>query len=82
MTLGDLIKKKDYDYISVRMQISKEATGTEKEDIFVGVCYSRAGHLFSGDGDTYSVEEEILGFEEWESKVQGIKSGLTVTYSM
>jgi len=79
MTLGDLIKKKDYDYISVRIDLPKEISGCDKEDdFFAGICCSRTGVLISKDGDTYSADDEILRFEEWESKEHKIRHGLTV----
>ena len=34
--------------------------------------------MISGDGDTYSEEEEALSYEEWSNPEKGIVNGLTV----
>jgi hypothetical protein len=79
MRVKDLIKNKDYDYISWRITIDeadREMIG--EDDIFFGVCRSVDGVLISGDGDTYSEEEEVLSYEEWSYPEKGITNGLTV----
>ena len=79
MRVKDLIKNKDYDYISWRIKIDeadREMIG--EDDIFFGVCYSRDGELISLDGDIYSEEEEVLSYEEWSNPEKGIINGLTV----
>ena len=75
MTVGDLIKSKDYDYISWRMTLPEKAGG----DTFAGCAASRNGELISLDGDTiYSKDEEVFNYEEWSKPEEGIQHGLTV----
>lgn len=76
MTIGDLIKNKDYDYIELRMIIPE--LKPEYEDIFFGVCRSENGELISLDRDTYSENEEVIRWEEWSNPEKDIKNGLTV----
>ena len=73
MTIGDLIKNKDYDYINYRIALQDPRF---TEPIFAGVCKSENGKLISLDGDTYSEGEEVISWEEWSSPV--IRNGLTV----
>lgn len=75
MTVGDLIKKKDYDYISWRVTLPESAGGG---DTFFGVAASKNGKLISLDGDTYYEDEEILCYKEWSKPEEGINNGLTV----
>lgn len=79
MTVGDLIKEKDYDYISWRATVP-EGIDIGEGDIFVGCSKSENGKLISLDGDCYSEKTEILSYEEWEDQEEGIKNGLTVVY--
>lgn len=73
MTVKDLIKKKDYDYISWRF---KSPDGYCSKSIFAGACKSVNGELIPLDGDSYNKNEIILEYEEWTKN--GIKNGLTV----
>ncbi len=74
-TIGELIKNKDYDYISYRMMIS----GFDDENgIFVGCFSSKDGSIVSLDGDLYDESEEVVASEEWDMPEEGIKNGLTV----
>lgn len=75
MTVGDLIKNKDYDYISWRVTLTEKAGGG---DMFFGCTASKNGELISLDGDTYSKEEVVLSYEEWLKPEEGIENGLTV----
>lgn len=77
MKLQELISKKNYDYISIRKDVSG-VTGIPEDDIFAGVCYSEGGKIFSHDGDSYSGDLEVLRYEEWASKIEQVKSGLTI----
>lgn len=78
MTIGDLIKNKDYDYVSYRLKIqSKE--DIFPDGIFAGCFKSKDGEIISLDGDTYSKEEEVFEYEEWSKPEEGIQNGLTVT---
>lgn len=74
MTVGDLIKNKDYDYIEYRLTLPAQLHG----DIFAGVCRSENGELISLDGDTYSEDEEVIRWEEWSNPEKDIMNGLTV----
>lgn len=79
MTVKDLIKHKDYDYISWRIKLDEEDRDKiGEDDIFFGVCRSENGKLISMDGDTYSEDEEVLSYEEWSRPEKGIINGLTV----
>ena len=77
MTVKDLIKNKDYDYISWRINLDEP---TRKiigdDDIFFGCCRSEGGKLISLDGDIYSEDEIVLKYEEWSEP--DIANGLTV----
>lgn len=76
MTVGDLIKNKDYDYISWRILLPKFY---DVEDIFIGCCKSVGGKLISLDDDTiYDEYDEVLRWEEWSKPEKGIENGLTV----
>lgn len=77
MTVNDLIKDKDYDYIEWRATVPEKLGGG---DIFTGVSKSINGELISLDGDSYSNNTEILEYEEWENPKEGIEHGLTVIY--
>ena len=74
-TIGELIKDKDYDYVSYRMLIP----GLDDEDgIFAGCFSSKNGSIIPLDGDIYYESEEVIASEEWGMPEEGIKNGLTV----
>ena len=73
MIVKDLIKNKDYDYISWRCTAPKY---WDEPDIFCGACKSQNGELIPLDGDSYSEHEIVIRYEEWSSDL--IKNGLTV----
>lgn len=73
MIVKDLIKNKDYDYISWRVTLPEKYGGG---DIFFGQCRSQNGELISLDGDIYSEEDSVISYEEWSD--DEIKNGLTV----
>lgn len=75
MTVGDLIKNKDYDYISWRVTLPEKCGGG---DTFSGACKSENGELIPLDGDIYSKETEIISYEEWSN--EEVKNGLTIIY--
>ena len=54
MTIGDLIKNKDYDYISYRLTLPNGS------DTFAGCFASKDGEIISLDGDIYNKDEEVL----------------------
>ena len=72
MTIGDLIKNKDYDSIKYRILYNDDL------DIFAGVFASKNGEIISLDGDTYSKGEEVYKYEEWSNPEENIQNGLTV----
>lgn len=75
MTIKDLIKNKDYDYISRRVTLPKKAGG---RDTFFGCTRSENGKLIPLDGDSYDENTEIVSYEEWSDEEEGIKNGLTI----
>lgn len=77
MTIGDIIKDKNYDYISFRM-IIKLPDNSHDEDIFIGCAKSENGKLIALDGDTYSENETVLEYEEWQNDEKNIKNGITI----
>ena len=72
MTIGDLIKNKDYDYISYRLTLPNG------DDTFAGCFASKAGEIISLDGDIYNKNEKVLSYEEWSQSENDIQNGLTV----
>lgn len=75
MTLKELINKKDYDYISFRVTLPPKYN---EPDIWYGACRSKNGKLIPLDGDTYSINEELVSWEEWSMPENNIINGLTV----
>lgn len=73
VTVGDLIARKDYDYISWRVTAPNNL---DEKDVFFGICQSKGGKLISIDGDSYSESEIVLRYEEWSDNE--IENGLTV----
>lgn len=72
MIIGDLIKNKDYDYVSYRLILP------DGGDTFAGCFASKNDEIVPLDGDIYSKDEEVLSYEEWDNPEEGIKKGLTV----
>lgn len=73
MTVRDLIKDKNYVYISWRVTLPEKAGGG---DTFFGLCKSMNGELISLDGDTYDEDSEVVWYKEWTA--DDFKPGLTV----
>lgn len=71
--MGDLVKNKDYDYISWRIALPISIGGG---DTFFGACKSKNGKLVSLDGDSYSEDTKVLSHYEWSSG--RVKKGLTI----
>lgn len=77
MTVKDLIKNKDYDYISWRITVPDDFCGPD--DMFIGCAKSENGKLISLDGDTiYDESDEVIRYEEWSNPEKDIINGLTV----
>ena len=74
-TIEELIKNKDYDYVSYRMMIPG---CYDDESIFVGCFQAQNGEIISLDHDIYYKSEEVIASEEWNMPEEGIKNGLTV----
>lgn len=73
MTIGELIKNKDYDYISYRL------TFRDGSDTFAGCFASKDGEIIPLDGDIiYDENDEVLSYREWNKPEEGIQNGLTV----
>ena len=72
MTIGDLIKNKDYDYVSYRLTL------LDGGDTFAGCFKSKNGEIIPLDGDVYDKDEEVLSYEEWAQPEDDINNGLTV----
>lgn len=73
MTIGDLIKNKDYDYVSYRLTLP------DGDDTFAGCFAPKDGEIISLDGDTiYDENDEVLSYREWSKPEEGIQNGLTV----
>lgn len=72
MTIKDLIRNKDYDYVSYRLTLP------DGGDTFAGCFRTENSEIHSLDGDTYNELEEVLSYEEWDSPEDDIKNGLTV----
>ena len=73
MTIGDLIKNKDYDYVSYRLTLPGG------DDTFAGCFASKDGEIIPLDGDTiYDENDEVLSYREWNKPEEGIQNGLTV----
>ena len=89
MTLKELIKNNDFDYISIRLTppprfypdldlnaISPPELLPISE--FMGCAYSKNGNLYPLDGDVYDVDEEVLYYERWSSKEENVQNGVSV----
>ena len=74
-TIGELIKDKDYDYVSYRMLIPGF---NEENGEFAGCFSSKNGEIIPLDYDTYYESEEVIASEEWNMPKEGIENGLTV----
>ena len=72
MTIGDLIKNKDYDYVSYRLTLR------DGGDTFAGYFASKGSEIIPLDGDIYDKDEEVLSYEEWSQSEDDIQNGLTV----
>lgn len=72
MTIGDLIKNKDYDCVTYRLALR------DGDDTFAGCFASKGGEIIPLDGDIYDKDEEVLSYEEWSKPEDNIQNGLTV----
>ena len=72
MTIGELIKNKDYDYVSYRLTLR------DGSDTFAGCFASKDGEIIPLDGDIYDKDEEVLSYREWSKPEDDINNGLTI----
>ena len=72
MTIKDLIKGKDYEYIA-RVNVLPNG----QRDV-VGFFKIVNGKIFSSEGQTYPENEEIFKYEEWSLPEDGIRTSLTI----
>ena len=72
MTIGDLIKNKDYDYVLYMLRLS------DGGNISAGCFASKDGEIISLDGDVYDKDEEVIGYKEWSQPEDNMENGLTV----
>lgn len=70
-TIVDLIKGKNYDYVSYRLNFKGEYE-------FSGCFKVEKGEIIPLDGDTYDKYEEVIASEEWNMPEEGIIHGLSV----
>lgn len=75
LTIGDLIKNKDYDYVEYRINVSFT---DEQKDIFAGAFKTKSGKIVPLDCSIYDLDKEVIKSEEWSNPEKGIKNGLTV----
>jgi hypothetical protein len=75
MTVKDLIKHNDYDYMMWRITLPEWLGGG---DTFMGATRSEGGKLISLDGDTYYEDREVLRYREWRDLKHGIENGVTI----
>ena len=71
MTIEELIKDKDYDFIELRINDPEL-----HRSVFIGSAKSENGELISLDGDVYRKDAVVLEYEEWSGKK--IKNSVTV----
>lgn len=78
MTLEEIIKEKDYDYIEFRMICEARKNGS----IFYGAAKSVDGELISLDGDNYDEElnMEPVSKREFKNPDRHVEKGLTVIF--
>lgn len=77
MKIRDLAKK-DYDYVVYRRKLDESLSKeVGQEAIFAGIFAIKDGEIVSLDGDTYSLDEEVVDYREWSD--DKYKSALTIT---
>ena len=74
-TIGDLIKGKDYDYVSYRVLFP----GAPDDYGDVCGCFAvNNGKIVPLDGDSYEYDEDVIMSEEWCNPKVDVLKGLTV----
>ena len=66
LKVKDLIKHKDYVYISYILKMPDDKVRIYGESIFIGEAASKNGELISLDGDTiYDKQDMVVEYKEW-----------------
>ena len=74
-TIGELIKDKDYDYVSYRINYP----GCDEEHGTFAGCFAAVdGRIVPLDGDSYSLEEKVIDSQEWRDSDEGVENGFLV----
>ena len=73
-TIGELIKNKNYDYVSYRVMFP----GADNYGEFAGEFKVEDGKIIPLDMDYYGYNEEVIASEEWTDTESNIKNGLTI----
>lgn len=73
-TIGELIKNKNYDYVSYRVMFP----GADKYGEFAGEFKVEDGKIIPLDMDYYRYNEEVIASEEWTDMENKIRNGLTI----
>ena len=89
ITIEDLVNSiapnRDFDYVSYRLYLGAEKDYTlDSESIFAGcvaISHTNGLHIISLDGDTYSLTEKVLAYEEWTDEKNNVNNGLTIVLS-
>ena len=86
-TLKELLKGKNYDYVSYRGYDAKRNTPPVQHDgtimgEFCGCFCVEDGEIKSLDYDSYDSAETVIASEEWSLPEEGIIYGLTVVVEM
>lgn len=84
-TVGEIIKNKNYDYVSYRCYLAnrcyltKEQSSTKNEDtLFLGCFKVVDGEIDAMDDGVYNKDMPVLASEEWSNPECGIHKGLTI----
>lgn len=89
ITIEKLINKiapnRDFEYVNYRLYLGPEKDYTlDSTSLFAGffaISHINGLHIIAMDGDTYSLSERVLAYEEWTDKEHGVNNGLTIVVS-
>lgn len=92
ITIEELVNKiapnQDFDCINYQLYLGPEKNYTlDSESIFAGyfaINHTNGLHIIPLDGDTYSLSEKVLAYEEWtdeKNKKNDVNHGLTIIVS-
>ena len=63
MTTGDAVRAYARKADAEGLEIEYRTYGPNGEDLFAGLCRFEGGELISEDGDSYRMDDEIVGSE-------------------